>query len=113
MVRVGQLVTTSAVTVRTAMSRVRTGADCSMIARRVWVQSASRRRGVQERSAVTRSRWPRLDDCLLPGAIVWFGETHGTEQSPRFVGDVAEDAARRGRVQLALEYPCSLQPQLD
>ncbi|MGE5181931.1 MAG: hypothetical protein ACM31C_07705 [Acidobacteriota bacterium] len=54
-----------------------------------------------------------LDAHLAAGAIAWFGELHGTEQSPRFVGDVACQAARRGKVQLALEIPSDEQPRLD
>lgn len=42
---------------------------------------------------------------LRRGAIVWFGEMHGTEESPRFVGDAACQAAKVGHVQLGLEIP--------
>ena len=44
-----------------------------------------------------------LDAHIAPGRLLWFGEMHGTEESPRFVGDVACQAARSGRVQLGLE----------
>ena len=45
-----------------------------------------------------------LDDLLVPGRLVWFGEVHGTEESPRFVGDVVARALAVGHpVQLALE----------
>ncbi|MDQ3370888.1 MAG: hypothetical protein M3680_36175 [Myxococcota bacterium] len=54
-----------------------------------------------------------LDAHLVPGRIVWFGEMHGTEESPRFVGDVACHAARGGRVQVGLEIPADEQPRLD
>ncbi len=40
-----------------------------------------------------------------PGHIYWFGEMHGTEESPRFVGDAVCEAARWDRVQLGLEIP--------
>jgi hypothetical protein len=40
-----------------------------------------------------------------PGELVWFGEMHGTEESPRFVGDVVCYAARGYHVQLGLEIP--------
>jgi hypothetical protein len=39
------------------------------------------------------------------GGILWFGEMHGTEESPKFVGDVACTVARYDRVQLGLEIP--------
>jgi hypothetical protein len=42
---------------------------------------------------------------VTPGELVWFGEMHGTEESPRFVGDVVCYAARGYHVQLALEIP--------
>ncbi|MBS1121986.1 MAG: hypothetical protein H6Q90_4214 [Deltaproteobacteria bacterium] len=68
-------------------------------------------------SAVLVSRqmpkWPALDARLTPGAIVWFGEMHGTEQSPRFVGDVVQHTAHTWSVQLGLEIPRDVQPQLD
>lgn len=54
-----------------------------------------------------------LDGYVKPGAIVWFGEMHGTEESPRFVGDAACQAAKRGRVQLGLEIPDTEQPRFD
>ena len=44
-----------------------------------------------------------LDELLVPGRVVWFGEVHGTNESPRFVGDVVERARRIAPVQLALE----------
>jgi hypothetical protein len=40
-----------------------------------------------------------------PGQILWFGEMHGTEESPRFIGDAVCEAARWDRVQLGLEIP--------
>jgi hypothetical protein len=43
--------------------------------------------------------------AVTPGEVVWFGEMHGTEESPRFVGDVVCYAARGYHVQLALEIP--------
>ena len=54
-----------------------------------------------------------LDAHLAPGAMLWFGEMHGTNESPRFVGDVACHAAREGRVQLGLELPTTEQPAID
>jgi hypothetical protein len=51
---------------------------------------------------------------LAPGRIVWFGELHGTEESPRFVGDVvAQTVAAGHRVQLGLEIATAEQPALD
>jgi hypothetical protein len=56
---------------------------------------------------------PGLAPHLQQGHIVWFGEMHGTEESPRFVGDVVCEAARLGRVQLGLEIPDAEQSNLD
>src|SRR6185503_11177437 len=54
-----------------------------------------------------------VDAYLKPGAIVWFGEMHGTEESPRFVGDVACQAAKVARVQLGLEIPLGEEPLFE
>jgi hypothetical protein len=54
-----------------------------------------------------------LDVHLRPGALLWFGEMHGTVESPRFVTDVACHAARISRVQLGLEVPSAEQPRID
>lgn len=54
-----------------------------------------------------------LASYLKPGAIVWFGEMHGTEESPRFVGDAACLAAKVAHVQLGLEIPHAEQPAFD
>ncbi|HEY5943886.1 MAG TPA: hypothetical protein VIV40_00265, partial [Kofleriaceae bacterium] len=54
-----------------------------------------------------------LDARIKTGAILWFGEVHGTEESPRFVGDVACQAAAAGRVQVGLEIPEDEQPRID
>jgi hypothetical protein len=54
-----------------------------------------------------------IDVHLKPGAIVWFGEMHGTEESPRFVGDVACQAAKVARVQVGLEIWTDEQPRFD
>src|SRR5262249_15877336 len=54
-----------------------------------------------------------LDSHLERGAILWFAEMHGTEESPRFVSDVACHASRVGRVQLGLEIASSEQPRID
>ncbi|HEX5058970.1 MAG TPA: hypothetical protein VFV99_06400 [Kofleriaceae bacterium] len=54
-----------------------------------------------------------LATYLKPGAIVWFGEMHGTEESPRFVGDAACEAAKVAHVQLGLEIPHAEQPAFD
>jgi hypothetical protein len=40
-----------------------------------------------------------------PGALVVFGEIHGTSEIPEFVGDAACAAARKGRVHVGLELP--------
>ena len=50
---------------------------------------------------------------LKPGAILWFGEMHGTEESPRFVVDAACQAAKVARVQLGLEIWKAEQPRFD
>ena len=54
-----------------------------------------------------------LDAHLKAGAILWFGEMHGTEESPRFVGDVACAAAKVARVQVGLEIWHDEQPRFD
>lgn len=54
-----------------------------------------------------------LDAHLARGAILWFGELHGTEESPRFAGDAACLASRVARVQLGLEIPSDEQPRID
>jgi len=54
-----------------------------------------------------------LDSYLRSGSLVWFGEMHGTEESPRFVGDVACLAARTSRVQVGLEIWSAEQPRID
>jgi len=54
-----------------------------------------------------------IEPHLKAGAIVWFGEMHGTEESPRFVGDVACQAAKVARVQLGLEIWKDEQPRFD
>jgi len=46
-----------------------------------------------------------LDAIAKPGALVLFGEIHGTEQIPEFIGDAACAAARKGRVHVGLELP--------
>lgn len=50
---------------------------------------------------------------LQAGTFIWFGEMHGTEESPRFVGDAVCEAARIGKVQLGLEIWRSEQASLD
>lgn len=54
-----------------------------------------------------------LDARIKPGAILWFGEVHGTEESPRFVADVACHAAAANRVQVGLEIPQDEQQRID
>lgn len=55
-----------------------------------------------------------LAPLLHPGALIVFGELHGTTESPAFVANVACLAARSGReVAVGLEIPRDLQPQLD
>ena len=46
-----------------------------------------------------------LDAVAKPGALVLFGEIHGTEEIPEFIGDAACAAARRGPVHVGLELP--------
>lgn len=50
---------------------------------------------------------------LAKGRVVWFGEMHGTSESPKFVGDVVCQAARTQRVQLGLEIASTEQPRID
>ncbi|HEY2030904.1 MAG TPA: hypothetical protein VGH20_17025 [Myxococcales bacterium] len=50
------------------------------------------------------------DGVVEPGALVIFGELHGTDQIPAFVGDVAVAAARKGRVHVGLELPVGDEP---
>lgn len=45
--------------------------------------------------------------------MLWFGEMHGTNESPRFVGDVACHAAHVAPVQLGLEIPIDEQGAID
>lgn len=48
-----------------------------------------------------------------PNAVILLGELHGTEQSPRFVGDLTCALARRGfPVTVALELPLELSSRL-
>lgn len=54
-----------------------------------------------------------IEPYLHRGAIAWFGEMHGTDESPRFVGDVACQAVRAGRVQIGLEIWNAEQPRID
>lgn len=54
-----------------------------------------------------------IDSHVQNGALAWFGEMHGTEESPRFVGDVACQAARGWRVQVGLEIWNAEQPRID
>jgi hypothetical protein len=54
-----------------------------------------------------------LEVHLQAGAILWFGEVHGTVESPRFVGDVVCHASGMMRVQLGLEVPAAEQPRID
>lgn len=56
---------------------------------------------------------PGLEDIVRPGRVVMLGELHGTREIPRFVGDVACHAARRGvPVRLGLEIPRGDRPAL-
>lgn len=48
---------------------------------------------------------PGLDAVVKPGALVVFGEIHGTHEIPKFVGDAACAASRRARVHVGLELP--------
>jgi hypothetical protein len=54
-----------------------------------------------------------IEPYIQRGAIAWFGEMHGTEESPRFVGDVVCHAVRVGRVQLGLEIWNAEQSRID
>ncbi len=46
-----------------------------------------------------------FDAVAKPGALVVFGEVHGTREIPAFIGDAACAAARIGRVHVGLELP--------
>jgi len=49
-----------------------------------------------------------------PGRVIMIGEIHGTEQAPRFVGDLACTLAERGLpVTVALELPLELSDRLQ
>ena len=55
-----------------------------------------------------------LEAILHPGAVIVFGEIHGTAETPAFVANVACHAARPGgEVAVGLEVPRDLQPQVD
>ena len=58
-------------------------------------------------------RLPALVPQLHAGTFVWFGEMHGTDESPRFVGDAVCEAARVSKVQLGLEIWHSEQAAID
>jgi erythromycin esterase-like protein len=45
--------------------------------------------------------------------LVLIGEVHGTLETPRLVGDLATLLAADGPLTVALEFPISLQPELD
>lgn len=68
----------------------------------------------------SRPQKPQLD-CKRPvqinaeaGSVWWFGEMHGTVESPAFVGDVACAVAQQGHhVQVALEIWNSEQRAID
>lgn len=53
---------------------------------------------------------PGADGVVEPGRLVIFGELHGTNEIPAFVGDVALAAARKGRVHVGLELPVGDDP---
>lgn len=51
---------------------------------------------------------------VRPGGLTVFGELHGTEETPGFVGDVACYAVRSGHaVRVGMEFPKNLQPSVD
>ena len=55
-----------------------------------------------------------VDRLIAPGAIVLFGEIHGTEESPAFFGDAACAALARGAaVTAALEIPREERARID
>jgi hypothetical protein len=49
---------------------------------------------------------------LKPGALVVFGELHGTNEIPAFVAEAACAASRRGRVHVGFELPVEDAPAL-
>ena len=55
-----------------------------------------------------------LEPLLHPGALIVFGEVHGTVETPAFVASAACHAARPAwDVVVGMEIPRDLQPQLD
>lgn len=51
---------------------------------------------------------------MHPGSIVLFGELHGTNEAPAFLGDVAETVARTGAtVRIGLEMTGAMQSAVD
>ena len=48
-----------------------------------------------------------------PEHVIMIGESHGTAEAPRAVGEIACAAAERGRVVVALELGETLQPTID
>ncbi len=66
------------------------------------------------------SRWPGpcpaidgVDPLVAPGSTLLLGELHGTEESPRFVGDVACHASAAAPVTIAVEIARDEQPRID
>lgn len=56
---------------------------------------------------------PTLAPLLKPQQLLVFGELHGTNEAPAFVGKVMKQAAGKLPTTLALEIPHTLQPALD
>ena len=53
------------------------------------------------------------DKLLRPGARLFFGELHGTEETPAFVGEMARLASKLSPVRVGLEIVDEEQPAID
>jgi hypothetical protein len=53
------------------------------------------------------------EPLLVRGAKILLGEMHGNVQTPRFVGELACAASKRGAVRVGLEIPNSEQARID
>ena len=78
------------------------------------VQRTGPSRAGGEEALSCSSPIPGANAVLVPGTLVLFGELHGTTEVPRFVVDLACQAASRGIVMdLGLELPGEEQLRID
>lgn len=70
-------------------------------------------KGPAARSAATCPAIDGLDVLLQPGTTLVFGEIHGTQEIPRFVGDVACRAGPQALVTVGLEVRRDEQRRID